>query len=176
MADLSSSFPSIIDATSMASSSSPKNLTKPSPIPSSHSNFCSFPRLSLHWTSMADPSSSHNKSQRALSLTLNPSSVSLSSQPELSLNPCSLISKSLSNELHGRPSQAHPLTAIGFIFLRSCFMGFIFLWFWLWVHLISFILTSVSVSASISAVWSRSRKRVGSGLERMELDLGLRLD
>ena len=75
---------------------------------------------------MADPSSSHNKSHQALSLTLNPSSVSLSSRLELSLNPCSLISKSLSNELHGRPSQAHPLTAIGFIFLHSCFMGFIF--------------------------------------------------
>ena len=126
--------------------------------------------------SMANPSSSHNKSHRALSLTLNPSSVSLSSRLELSLNPCSLISKSLSNELHGRPSQAHPFTAIGFIFLRSCFMGFIFLWFWLWVHLISFVITSVSVSASILAIWSRSRKRVGGGLERMELDLGLRLD
>ena len=75
---------------------------------------------------MADPLSSHNKSHRALSLTLNPSSVSLSSRLELSLNPCSLISKSLSNELHGHPFQAHPLTAIGFIFLRSCFMGFIF--------------------------------------------------
>ena len=75
---------------------------------------------------MVDPSSSHNKSHRALSLTLNPSSVSLSSRLELSLNPCSLISKSLSNELHGHPFQAHPLTVIGFIFLRSCFMGFIF--------------------------------------------------
>ena len=31
-------------------------------------------------------------------------------------------------------------TAMGFIFLRSCFMGFIFLWVWLWVHLISFVL------------------------------------
>ena len=61
---------------------------------------------------------------------------------------------------------------MGFIFFRSCFMGFIFLWFWLWVHLISFVLTSVSVSASVSTVWSRSRKRAGSGLERMELDLG----
>ena len=80
MANPSSSFPSIIDATSVASSS------------------------------MADPSSSHNKSHQALSLTLNPSSVSLSSRPELSLNPCSLISKTLSNELHGHPSQAHPLT------------------------------------------------------------------
>ena len=54
-------------------------------------------------------------------------------------------------------------------------MGFIFLWFWLWVHLISFVLISVLVSASILAVWSRSRKRAGGGLERMELDLGLRL-
>ena len=103
-----------------------KNLTKLSPIPSSHSNLWSFPRPSLHQTSMVDPSSSHNKSHRALSLTLNPSSVSLSSWPKLSLNPCSLISKSLSNELHGHPSQAYPLTAMGFIFLRSCFMGFIF--------------------------------------------------
>ena len=65
--------------------------------------------------------------------------------------------------------------AMGFIFLHSCFMGFIFLWFWLWVHLISFVLASVLVSASVSEVWSRSRKRAGSGLERMELDLGLRL-
>ena len=65
----------------------------------------------LHRTSMADPSSSHNKSHQALSLTLNPSSVSLSSRPELSLNPCSLISKTLLNKLHGHPSQAHPLTS-----------------------------------------------------------------
>ena len=115
----------------------------------------------------------HNKSHWALSLTLNPSLVSLSSWPKLSLNPYSLISKTLSNELHGRPSQAHLLTAMGFIFLHSCFMGFIFLWFWLWVHLISFVLASVSILASISAIWSKSRKRVGSGLERIELDLGL---
>ena len=66
----------------------------------------------LHRTSMANPSSSHNKSHRALSLTLNPSSISLSSRPKLSLNPCSLISKTLSNELHGHPSQAHPLTSM----------------------------------------------------------------
>ena len=65
----------------------------------------------LHRTSMADLSSSHNKSHWALSLTLNSSLVSLSFRPELSLNPCSLISKTLSNELHGRPSQAHPLTS-----------------------------------------------------------------
>ena len=64
----------------------------------------------LHQTFMADLSSSHNKSHRALSLTLNLSSISLSSRPKLSLNLCSLISKTLSNELHGRPSQAHPLT------------------------------------------------------------------
>ena len=64
---------------------------------------------------------------------------------------------------------------MGFIFLHSCFMGFIFLWFWLWVHLISFVLTSISVLASVSAVWSRSRRRAGSGIERMELSLGLRL-
>ena len=66
----------------------------------------------LQRISMADPSSSHNKSHRALSLTLNPSSVSLSSRPELSLNPCSFISKTLSNELCGRPSQAHPFTSM----------------------------------------------------------------
>ena len=65
-------------------------------------------------------------------------------------------------------------TAMGFIFLRSCFMGFIFMWFWLWVHLISFVLASVLVLASVSAVWSKSKKRAGGGLERMELDLGLR--
>ena len=53
--------------------------------------------------------------------------------------------------------------AMGFIFLHSCFMGFIFLWFWLWVHLISFVLASVLVSASVSAVLSRSRKRAGGG-------------
>ena len=41
------------------------------------------------------------------------------------------------------------------------------------VHLISFVLASVSILASISAIWSKSRKRVGSGLERIELDLGL---
>ena len=64
----------------------------------------------LHRTSMADPSSSHNKSHRALSLTLNSSSVSLSSQLELFLNPYSLISKTFSNELHDYPFQAHPLT------------------------------------------------------------------
>ena len=64
-------------------------------------------------------------------------------------------------------------TAMGFIFLRSCFMGFIFMWFWLWVHLISFVLASVLVLASVSAVWSKSKKRAGGGLERMELDLSL---
>ena len=64
-------------------------------------------------------------------------------------------------------------TAMGFIFLRSCFMGFIFMWFWLWVHLISFVLASVLVLAFVSAVWSKSKKRAGGGLERMELDLGL---
>ena len=111
IANPSSSFPSIIDATLAASSSSPKNLTKPSPIPSFHSNLWSFPRLSLHRTSMADPSNSHNKSHWALSLTLNPSSISLSSWLQLSLNPCSFISKTLLNELLGRPSQAHPLTS-----------------------------------------------------------------
>ena len=84
--------------------------------------------------------------------------------------------------------------AMSFIFLRSCFMGFIFffwcgfgcgfiwfLWFWLWVHLISFVFASISVlafasvSASISTDWTRFRKRADGGLERMELDLGLRL-
>ena len=64
-------------------------------------------------------------------------------------------------------------TVMGFIFLRSCFMGFVFMWFWLWVHLISFVLAFVSVSASVLAVWSRSKKRASSGLERIELDLGL---
>ena len=64
-------------------------------------------------------------------------------------------------------------TVMGFIFLRSCFMGFVFMWFWLWVHLISFVLASVSVSASVLAVWSRSKKRASSGLERIELDLSL---
>ena len=55
-------------------------------------------------------------------------------------------------------------------------MGFIFFfWFWLWVHPISFVLAFVLVSASVSAVWSRFRKRASGGLERMELDLGLRL-
>ena len=53
--------------------------------------------------------------------------------------------------------------------------GFIwFLWFWLWVYLISFVLASVLLSASISAIWSRSKKRSDGGLERMELNLGLR--
>ena len=64
-------------------------------------------------------------------------------------------------------------TVMGFIFLLSCFMGFVFMWFWLWVHLISFVLAFVSVSASVLAVWSRSKKRASSGLERIELDLGL---
>ena len=64
-------------------------------------------------------------------------------------------------------------TVMGFIFLRSCFMGFIFMWFWLWVYLISFVLASVSVSAFVSAVWSRSKKRASGGLERIKLDLGL---
>ena len=42
-----------------------------------------------------------------------------------------------------------------------------------WVHLIPFVLASISISASVSAVWSKSRKRVGCGLERMKLNLGL---
>ena len=41
--------------------------------------------------------------------------------------------------------------------------------------MISFVLASVLVSAFVSAVWSRSMKKAGGGLERMELDLGLRL-
>ena len=49
------------------------------------------------------------------------------------------------------------------------------MWFWLWVHLISFVLASVLVSAFVYAILSRSRKRAGGGLERMELDLGLHL-
>ena len=65
-------------------------------------------------------------------------------------------------------------TVMGFIFLCSCFMGFIFLWFWLWVHLISFVLAFISVSTFVSTVWSKSKKRVGGGLDRIELDLGLR--
>ena len=44
-----------------------------------------------------------------------------------------------------------------------------------WVHLISFVLASISISTSVSAVWSRSRKRSGDDLERMELNLDLRL-
>ena len=48
----------------------------------------------------------------------------------------SLCSLSLMVELR----RTSATTAMGFIFLRSCFMGFIFLWFWLWVHLISFAL------------------------------------
>ena len=41
------------------------------------------------------------------------------------------------------------------------------------VHLISFVLASVSVSTSVLAVYSKSRKRFGGGLKRMELNLGL---
>ena len=82
----------------------------------------------------------------------------------------SLCSLSLMVELR----RTSATTAMGFIFLRSCFMGFIFMWFWLWVHLISFVIASISVSASVSVVWSRSKKRVGGGLDRIELDLGLR--
>ena len=78
---------------------------------------------------------------------------------------------SLSSMMELRRTSA--TTVMGFIFLRSCFMGFIFMWFWLWVHLISFVLASVLVSASISAVWSRSKKRAGGGLKRIKLDLGL---
>ena len=48
----------------------------------------------------------------------------------------SLCSLSLMVELR----RTSVTTAMGFIFLRSCFMGFIFWWFWLWVHLISFAL------------------------------------
>ena len=48
----------------------------------------------------------------------------------------SLCSLSLMVELR----RTSATTAMSFIFLRSCFMGFIFLWFWLWVHLISFAL------------------------------------
>ena len=48
----------------------------------------------------------------------------------------SLCSLSLMVELR----RTSATTAMGFIFLRSCFMGFIFWWFWLWVHLISFAL------------------------------------
>ena len=81
----------------------------------------------------------------------------------------SLCSLSLMMELR----RTSATIVMGFIFLRSCFMGFIFMWFWLWVHLISFVLASVSVSASVSAVWSRSKKRAGGGLERIELNLGL---
>ena len=65
--------------------------------------------------------------------------------------------------LHSQKSFLDQSIAMGFIFLHSCFMGFIFLWFWLWVHLISFVLASVLVSASVSAVLSRSRKRAGGG-------------
>ena len=82
------------------------------------------------------------------------------------------LSLSLSSMVELRRTSA--TTTMGFNFLRSCFMGFIFLWFWLWVHLISFVLASVLVLASVSATWSRSRKRADGGLERMELDLGLR--
>ena len=48
----------------------------------------------------------------------------------------SLCSLSLMVELR----RTSATTVMGFIFLRSCFMGFIFWWFWLWVHLISFAL------------------------------------
>ena len=41
------------------------------------------------------------------------------------------------------------------------------------VHLISFVLASVSVSTSALAIYSKSRKRFGGGLKRMELNLGL---
>ncbi|KAF3951863.1 hypothetical protein CMV_022526, partial [Castanea mollissima] len=37
-------------------------------------------------------------------------------------------------------------------------------------------LASISVSTSVSAVWSKSKKRAGGSLERMELDLDLRPD
>ena len=84
IANPSSSFPSIISATLTASSS-----------------------IKPPWSTLQTPTINLTEP----SLTLNPSSVSLSSRPELSLNPCSLISKTLSNELHGYPSQAHPLTS-----------------------------------------------------------------
>ena len=113
---------------------------------------------------MADPSRSHNKSHRALSLILNLSSVSLSSRPKLSLNPCSLFSKTLSNELNGRPSQAHSLTVMGFTFLHSCSLGFIFLWFLLWVHLI-FVVLVVGLSNFL-----RSRIRLALSLHLGDLE------
>ena len=48
----------------------------------------------------------------------------------------SLCSLSLMVELR----RTSATTVMGFIFLCSCFMGFIFLWVWLGVHLISFVL------------------------------------
>ena len=42
--------------------------------------------------------------------------------------------------LRSQKSLLDQSTAMGFIFLHSCFMGFIFLWFWLWVHLIFVVL------------------------------------
>ena len=44
-------------------------------------------------------------------------------------------------------------TAMGFIFLHSCFMGFIFLWFWLWVHLIFVVLVVVSSDFLCSRIY-----------------------
>ena len=58
-------------------------------------------------------------------------------------------------------------TTMGFIFLRSCFMGFIFLWFWLWVHLIFVVLVVDSYD------FFRSRIHLGlslrlDGLEQIQ--------